>query len=232
VSRAVPCKLRRSALAALAGGALTALATLGCGEPKGEGVESLEGIADTLAGDTVGYPTVVEDGAVTAPVDSIDPPALLTVAENEPENWTTGALASQSTVRDAVALLTAVRTGRHADFERVVFELSEQGAGVPAYHVAYIDKPLIECGSGEQVFPVGDAWLEMRMEPLDAHTQEGQPTVPHRPVRTSGLENILALYLTCDFEAVTTLVIAVRSPNPFRAFHLESPHRIVVDVQK
>jgi hypothetical protein len=131
-----------------------------------------------------------------------------------------------------VVLLTAVRTGRHEDYERVVFELSEQGAGVPAYHVEYIDKPLIECGSGEQVLPVGDAWLEMRMEPLDAHTQEGQPTVPHRPVRTSGLENILALYLTCDFEAVTTLVIAVRSPNPFRAFHLESPRRIVVDVQK
>jgi hypothetical protein len=38
--------------------------------------------------------------------------------------------------------------------------------------------------------------------------------------------------MMCDFEAVTTLVIAVRSPNPFRAFHLESPRRIVVDVQK
>jgi hypothetical protein len=113
-----------------------------------------------------------------------------------------------------------------------MFELSEQGAGIPAYHVEYVDRPLVECGSGEQVVPVGDAWLEVRMEPLDAHTQEGQPTVPHRPVRTTGLEHIQALYLTCDFEAVTTLVIAVRSPSAFRAFSLESPRRIVVDVRR
>ena len=46
------------------------------------------------------------------------------------------------------------------------------------------------------------------------------------------LENVAALYLTCDFEAVTTLVLAVRSPNRFRAFDLESPRRIVVDVEK
>ena len=224
MSRAILRAFRRSALALLAGAALA------CGEPKGEGVESLEGVADTLEGDSAGYPSVAEDSAVTSPADSTDPPALLTVAENEPDNWTTGLLESPSTVRDAVALLSAVRTGRHADFERVVLELAEQGAGVPAFHVEYIDKPLIECGSGEQVFPVGDAWLEVRLEPLDAHTQEGQPTIPHRPVRTTGLENILALYLTCDFEAVTTLVIAVRSPKQFRAFSVESPRRIVVDV--
>jgi len=46
------------------------------------------------------------------------------------------------------------------------------------------------------------------------------------------LQNVLRLYLTCDFEAVTTLAAALRSPNPFRAFHVESPRRIVVDVSK
>jgi hypothetical protein len=135
-------------------------------------------------------------------------------------------------VEEAVALLTAVRTGRHEDFERIVLELSDAGLGVPGYHVAYIDRPLHECGSGEQVFPVGDGWLEVRMQPLDAHTQEGQPTVSHRPVTTPGLQNVLALYMTCDFEAMTTLVVAVRSPNDFRVFDLASPRRIVVDIQK
>ena len=217
-------------MAALA--ALTALAALGCGKPDGQSVDSLEGIADTLEGDSAGMVTSREDSAVTAPADSTDPPAVLTVSQDEPENWTTGALEQESTVREGVALLTALRTGRHEEYERVVLELTGPGLGIPSYHVSYIDKPLIECGSGEQVFPVGDAWLEIRMEPLDAHTQEGQPTVPHRPVRTSGLENIAALYLTCDFEAVTTIVLAVRSPNRFRVFDLDSPRRIVVDIEK
>jgi hypothetical protein len=43
---------------------------------------------------------------------------------------------------------------------------------------------------------------------------------------------VLALYMTCDFEAMTTLVIAVRSPNDFRVFDLASPRRIVVDIRK
>ena len=211
---------------------LGVLALFACGEPKGEATASLEGVADTLEGDSAGMVSSREDSAVTAAADTTDPPAVLTVSEDEPDNWVRGTVTSPSTVREGVALLSAVRTGRQENFERVVFELSDQGLGIPAYHVEYIDKPLIECGSGEQVFPEGDAWLEVRMEPLDAHTQEGQPTVPHRPVRTTGLENVTALYLTCDFEAVTTLVIAVRSPGRFRVFDLESPRRIVVDVQK
>jgi hypothetical protein len=222
----------RSLVVPLLVAALVPLAMLACGEPKGEGVESLEGIADTLAGDSAVMLTSSQDSAVTAPADSIDPPAVLTISEDEPQNWTRGTLESASTVQEMVALLTAVRTGRHVDFERIVIELSDQGSGVPGYHVEYIDKPLIECGSGEQVFPVGDAWLEIRMQPLDAHTQEGQPTVSHRPVATPGLGNVLALYMTCDFEAMTTLVIAVRSPNDFRVFDLASPRRIVVDIQK
>ena len=209
-----------------------ALLMLGCGEPDTNRVESLEGIADTLAGDSAAMTTFREDSAITAPSDSAQDPALLTLAPEEPDVWTTGALEHASTVREAVALLGAVRTGRHAEYERVVLELSDDGAGIPGYHVEYVDRPLRECGSGEQIFPVGDGWLEIRLEPLDAHTAEGQPTVPHRPVDTPGMENVLRIYMTCDFEAVTTLVIAVRSPNPFRAFHLESPRRIVVDVQR
>ena len=209
------------------------LAALACGKPEGgAGTESLEGVADTLEGDSAVMTTAAEDGAVSAPADSLEPPAVLTFSNDEPQNWTRGTLERPSTVQEMVALLTAVRTGRHEEFERIVLELSDQGLGVPGYHVEYIDKPLHECGSGEQVFPVGDGWLEIRMQPLDAHTPEGQPTVSHRPVATPGLDNVLMLYMTCDFEAMTTLVIAVRSPNDFRVFDLESPRRIVVDIQK
>jgi hypothetical protein len=144
--------------------------------------------------------------------------------------WTSGTVSAPSTVQEMVAVLSALRTGKHDGFERVTLELAGGGTGFPAYHVEYIDRPLIECGSGQQVNPVGDAWLEIRMEPLDAHTQEGQPTIPRTPQAVPGLENIQRVYRTCDFEAVTTLVFAVASPNRFRVFTLEEPRRIVVDI--
>jgi hypothetical protein len=144
--------------------------------------------------------------------------------------WTIGEITSPSTVTEGVATLGAIRTGRHDGYERITLELVGDGSGFPAYHISYIDRPLIECGSGAQVHPVGDAWLEIRMEPLDAHTQEGQPTVPHTPQDLPGMAKLMRSYMTCDFEAVTTLVLAVRRPNRFRAFTLEGPRRIVVDV--
>jgi hypothetical protein len=143
-----------------------------------------------------------------------------------------GTVSAPSTVQENVALLSGLRTGVHETFERVILELAGGGSGFPSYHVEYIDRPLFECGSGRQVQPIGDAWLEIRMEPLNAHTEEGQPTIPRAPRDFPELANIRRLYVTCDFEAVTTLVLAVASPNRFRVLTLEEPRRIVVDVSK
>ena len=203
-------------------GALAALVS--CGAPERDAEE----------------PETPDSSVAAAPTpDEAEPgPAPDSIVPNQPddpggtEGWIVGTAEAPSTVQGGVALLSSVRTGTHPDYERFVIELSDQGAGFPSYHVSYIDKPLIECGSGEQVFPVGDAWLEIRMEPLDAHTQEGQPTVSHRPRDLPGLANLLRMYMTCDFEAVSTIVLAVRTPNRFRVLTLEGPRRIVVDIQR
>jgi hypothetical protein len=146
--------------------------------------------------------------------------------------WIRGTVSVPSSVEEAVALLSAVRTGAHDGFERVTLELAGGGRGFPAYHVEYVDRPLHECGSGREVHPIGDAWLEIRMEPLNAHTEEGQPTIPRAPQDFPELTNLRRLYVTCDFEAVTTLVLAVGSPNRFRVLTLEAPRRIVVDIAR
>lgn len=161
------------------------------------------------------------------PTPIADPPDAAAAAP-----WTVGVVTSPSTVEDETALVTALRTGQHEGFERVVFELSDQGRGYPGYTVQYVDQPLHECGSGREIHPVGDAWLEIRLDQVDAHTQEGQPTVPHDPQDLPGLENVQRAYMTCDYEAVVTVVLAVGSPNPFRVFHLDGPRRIVVDVRR
>ena len=148
-----------------------------------------------------------------------------------PGSWTIGTADVPSTASGAsgVPVVRTLRTGTHEGHDRVTVEL-DTGEGMPGYRLEYIDKPLHECGSGREIHPLGDAWLELRLEPAQAHTEAGEATLPGRelPVRERLLRRI---YVTCDFEAVVSLVIAVASPNAFRAFTLEDPRRIVVDVR-
>lgn len=214
------------AAASLARALLLGLALGGCGraDDRAEGPDAGAGTEAPSDTSTSGAPLdtfgAADSGAVAGnPL----PPGRDTA-------WTIGIVSSPSTVERGVAVLSALRAGKHPGYERITLELSGEGTGFPAYTASYIDKPLHECGSGDQIFPVGDAWLEVRMEPLDAHTQEGQPTIPHRPRELPGLSNVKQVYVTCDFEAVTTLVFAVGYPGRFRAFTLDAPRRVVVDI--
>jgi hypothetical protein len=123
-----------------------------------------------------------------------------------------------------------VRSGVHPGYHRVTIELGEAG-GMPGYHLEYVDRPLHQCGSGNEIHPVGQAWLELRMEPARAHTEEGRPTLAGREIPLAG-ELLERAYLTCDFEGVVTLVLAVRAPNPFRVITLVGPTRLVVDLRR
>lgn len=123
--------------------------------------------------------------------------------------------------------LIAVRTAIHDGFDRTVFEFSDR---VPGYHTEYIDRPVRKCASGNVTQLAGDGWLEVRMYPVHAHTEEGRPTVAERE-RMPGLPVLAELELTCDFEALVTWVVGVESPNRYRVHELGSPPRLVVDVR-
>lgn len=127
-----------------------------------------------------------------------------------------------------VALLTDVRAARHDGFDRIVFEL---GSGAPpGYHLEYIDKPVRKCGSGDATPMAGDAWLEVRIEPANAHTPSGAPTIREREQQLD-LGVVTELEQTCDFEAVVTWVVGVKRPNRYRVLTLNDPLRLVVDVK-
>jgi hypothetical protein len=126
------------------------------------------------------------------------------------------------------ALLTDVRTGRHDGFDRIVFEFA--GAELPGYHIEYIDKPVRACGSGNVVQLPGDAWLEVRFEPANAHTEDGRPTATFREL-TPKLPAVLELKPTCDFEAQVEWVAGLTSPNRYRVLELRSPTRLVFDIK-
>lgn len=127
-----------------------------------------------------------------------------------------------------VAVLRDVRAASQDGFDRVVFEF--EGSAVPGYHVEYVDRPVIQCGSGEPVEVAGDGWLEVRMIPAQAHTEEGQPTAGERERRLS-LPVLKELQSTCDFEAHVTWVLGVASPNRYRVLELSNPARLIVDVR-
>ena len=139
--------------------------------------------------------------------------------------WTAGIvdLAAEGTV----ATLRAVRAARQEGYDRVVFELEGSAPGV---HVEYVDRPVRACGSGEPVPLPGDAWLEVRLAPAAAHSEDGRTTVTERR-RDLSLPVVLTLATTCDFEAVVTWVLAVRSPERYRVQRLARPTRVVVDVR-
>jgi hypothetical protein len=182
-----------------------------------------DSVADTVADSVAGTPAIAPPPgpADTAAAESAEPDTAR-IAE-----WT---------VRDTrvtvaatgVATLVAVRAAAHAQFDRIVIEF--EGAATPSYRLEYVDRPVRQCGSGEAVPLAGDAWLSIQLEPAQAHTEQGEPTVAERS-RSPRLPNLLELKLICDFEAVVEWVAAVASPQPYRVAALRSPARLVVDIR-
>lgn len=140
--------------------------------------------------------------------------------------WTAANTRVERSIR-GVATLIDVQTGRHPDFDRVVFEFRNH---VPGYRLEYVDKPVRQCGSGDAVELAGDGWLEVTLEPAAAHTEAGEATVRERE-RSLELPVLRELELTCDFEAQVQWVLGVASPNRYQVLELEAPPRLVVDVR-
>ncbi len=141
--------------------------------------------------------------------------------------WTAG-IVKQERQGLAPVTLRAVREARNEGFDRVVFEFD--GTQVPGYHLEYVDKPIIKCGSGDPTEVAGQGWLQVRLTPAQAH-EGGQATITERE-RKAGLPIIQELELTCDFEGEVTWVLGNARPNKYRVMELKEPTRLVVDVQQ
>ena len=125
-----------------------------------------------------------------------------------------------------VAELVDVRTGRHEDFDRVVFEFT---GALPGYRVEYVAPPIIACGSGMTVAVDGGALLLVEMNPAAAHNDAGETTFGPQEL-LPGLASILEVTTTCDFEGFATWVVGLTEEADFNVFTLDDPFRVVVDV--
>lgn len=128
----------------------------------------------------------------------------------------------------APAIMSDVRSARHGNYDRVVFEFL--GPELPTYHIEYIDRPVRSCGSGDVVPFAGDGWLEVRFTDAQAHAPEGDATIKDRS-RSPNLPTVKDMKVTCDFEGEVTWVLGVSSPNRYRVIELKDPTRLVLDIK-
>ena len=125
-------------------------------------------------------------------------------------------------------VVTAVRTGEHDGYDRVVYEL-EGGQGTPGYRVGYVDQA-VEDPSGEVRQVDGDAilqvWLVGTTYPMETGPQEHAQDL--RPA-DGDVEHVVR---PLTFEGMTQSFVGVDDgPRPFRVTVLTDPARVVVDLQ-
>ncbi len=172
--------------------------------------------------------TRAEVVAVEEPlVEAVDSSPAPQDAGPTPARWTADVTGVSHAVTGA-ALLADVAASTNEGFDRLVLEF--EGDEMPSYQIEYIDRPVIQCGSGEPVEIEGDGRLAVRLEPANAHTEQGVATISERSSRPA-LSVLRQLTMTCDFEAQVQWVMGVTSPNPYRVMELTDPTRLVVDVR-
>lgn len=170
------------------------------------------------------------DSSPAAPAPPSPPPAETeSLAPDTLDVWTIETTRLEATA-DAPVIVRDARLAAHTNeggFDRLVFEFD---GGHPAVHVEYVDKPVRACGSGDQLFPEGDSYLQIRLSGAQAHTDAGEATIPHQR-ETHTLSTVVETVPTCDFEGEVTWVLGVRSPEPYRVIRLDAPARLAVDVR-
>jgi hypothetical protein len=132
------------------------------------------------------------------------------------------------------ALLERVAVGRHEGFDRVVFQFENLR---PGYRVGYVERPVVEDGSGNRISVAGGAVLVARMEPasgFDLNTAEGR-LVYKGPRRIEGSDAgasvVREAVRSGDFEAVLSWAVGVDRQVDFRVHALDGPPRLVVDLR-
>ena len=156
--------------------------------------------------------------------------ASTTTTTSCPRGW--GSL-PEANSRMTQAPVTAVRTGRHACYDRLVFDLRGRA---PGYDVRYVGT-VYQDGSGFRVPLRGGAKLQIVVRAPAYDISTGKPTyTPNNPKELSnvtGYSTFRQVAFAGSFEGQTTIGLGVRARLPFRVFTLAGPgsgSRLVVDV--
>jgi hypothetical protein len=127
--------------------------------------------------------------------------------------------------------LTNVRTGRHACFDRIVFDVD----GKPSWFLVRYANVISTVGEGRPIPLRGGAKLEIILSvPSYNDTEETYEPANYRELtNVTGYQTFRQVAFVDSWEGETTIGVGVRARLPFRVFTLAGPgttSRIVVDV--
>ncbi len=205
----MPRQLRFIALVCLLTASLAIFAAA-CGDDSDEDASP----TSTLPAATATSPTATTPGATETPSATEEP---FQGARDPVEAPAQGS---------GIPVLTDVRTGAHSDYDRITFEFDSTR---PHYRVEYITPPATGCGSGEPAIIDGDALLQVRFTPANAHDDQGSMTIDSNQLMPA-LTTLLEAEQTCDFEADVAWALGLSQEVDFRVLELDNPPRIAVDV--
>lgn len=128
-------------------------------------------------------------------------------------------------------LLSRVALGHHRKLDRIGFQFAGDDKAVPGYTVEYAAPPFIADGSGETVAVKGAAFLRVRLQPAQAHTDAGRIKVLDA-IRRARTPAVTEIRRVSDFEGQIEYVIGLKKPQRrFRVFTLTHPARLVIDIE-
>lgn len=210
---------RTAALAALALSAgVAAIALPSCASAPPAGSTTPTAPAGSTA-PAVSEVSTVSTGAAASTAAATDLPAPAATAP------VTGA-ATADPWGPTPPVLTGVRTGRHASYDRTVFDFA---GGTPAFRVEYGD--LRQEATGALVPLAGAAHLHVEF--TGAYTRDprtGAGSFDLRTVVNPALPALRQVRFGGEFEAHIAAGLGLAHRTGFRAIALSDPPRVVVDV--
>jgi hypothetical protein len=186
---------------------------------------------DAVTGST--EPSTTSTSTTTTEATTTSEDASATTGPNEPPADLSNAATTPVSVPAPpieTAQLTAVRVGTHEGYVRVVFEFTGE---LPGYDIGYVDGPVREDGSGDEVAVEGERVLSVRMTPASGVVLGGESftrtyTGPDRIAGGGGA--VTEVVEVSDFESQMTWAIGTTGGQRFAVSDLSSPTRLVIDV--
>ena len=170
-------------------------------------------------------PTV--EAGTTSTSTSAPAPTTTTGAGDRkaPAGFATTVVSTPPTER---GLLSDVKATTVGDVDRVTFTF--QGP-LPGYRVGFVERPITEDGSGDEVTVDGEAVLQVHFEPASGFDLDAGKPVYDGPTRLDlATKTVLDVVRQSDFEANLDWVLGLDTRAPFRVRTESSPNRVIVEV--
>ncbi|MGH9280180.1 MAG: AMIN-like domain-containing (lipo)protein [Acidimicrobiales bacterium] len=206
--------------------AALALLLVGCAG-AGSGSVPIDLVPTTTTPTTSAPSTTTTTTTTTTAASASTNPPRTTAASEELSGFQTDPFRREHPLSvPPVPVLTAIRSAHHDGYDRVVFEFTGPLPG--AVSVRYVDRVIAD-GSGNAVTVAGQAFLQVRFEEAQAHTDAGAPTVANRT--RPNLPVLTEVVMAGDYEGYVTVALGLTTRAPFRVLELSNPTRVVVDVR-